>query len=152
MNLFISLRMLIGKQAGTGCGAARVAQPAAPLISQSAGVRGSSDQSCGFSVFELQNRRWRDQVFKRPVVGWQKRRGHRLLGRGKTVSQAAATERRNAALAGELGQLAVHIHPVDALPFQDDMFLLELGQAYRSSVSFVPITSAKTSKVNHAGA
>jgi hypothetical protein len=45
------------------------------------------------------------------------------------VSQVTATEGSDAALAGELGDIGVQIHPVDALQFQDDVFFLELGEA-----------------------
>jgi hypothetical protein len=43
--------------------------------------------------------------------------------------QVTAAEGSDAALAGELGDIGVQIHPVDALQFQHDVFLLELGEA-----------------------
>jgi len=50
------------------------------------------------------------------------------------MSQVTATEGSDAALAGELGDIGVQIHPVAALQFQDDVFFLELGEA----VSYLP--------------
>lgn len=57
--------------------------------------------------------------------------GHRagLFGRGETMPPVASKEPGNPILAGELGDVGVEIHPVDAFQFEDDVFTLEFGDA-----------------------
>ncbi len=57
--------------------------------------------------------------------------GARLLGRGKTVTEIAPEETGDAALGGELGNVGIEIHAVDALQFHNDVFALELGDGGR---------------------
>jgi hypothetical protein len=52
-----------------------------------------------------------------------------LLGGGEAMAQLTAAEGGDAALAGELGDVGVEVHPIDALQFQDHVILLEFGQA-----------------------
>ena len=58
--------------------------------------------------------------------------GERLFGRGEAVAQIAAAEGGDAGLAGELGDVGIEVHPVDAFQFQDDVILLELGRLWVS--------------------
>ena len=44
------------------------------------------------------------------------------------MSQIATAKGGDAAFSGQLGNVGVQIHPVDAFEFQDDMFLLEFGE------------------------
>lgn len=50
------------------------------------------------------------------------------LPNGKSLKGIATDKAGDAALGGELGDVGVEIHAVDALQFQDDMFALELGK------------------------
>ncbi len=45
------------------------------------------------------------------------------------MCQIAAAKGGNAVFDGEVGHAGVAIPAIDALPFQDDAFLLEFGQA-----------------------
>jgi hypothetical protein len=53
--------------------------------------------------------------------------GAGCFGRGKAVAQVATEETGDAALSGELGEVGVEIHAVNALQLHDDVFALELG-------------------------
>jgi hypothetical protein len=53
------------------------------------------------------------------------------FGRGKAVAQVATEEAGDTAHSGELGEVGVEIHAVDALQFHDDVFALELGDRGR---------------------
>ena len=57
--------------------------------------------------------------------------GDGLFGGGKAVSQVSAAKRGDTGLTGELGDVGVQVHPVDALQFHADVFLLELGEVVR---------------------
>ena len=65
------------------------------------------------------------------VDGFEEGLGHvdRLLGGGEAAAEVTAAEGGDAGLAGELGDIGVEIHPVEALQLQDDVIFLELGQA-----------------------
>ncbi len=61
--------------------------------------------------------------------GAKKGIGHRArgFGGGKAVAQVAPEETGDAALGGQLGNVSVEIHAVDALQFHDDVIALEIG-------------------------
>ena len=56
--------------------------------------------------------------------------GH-LLGRGEAETEMLANEPRHAARAGQLRDIGVEIHPIDAFEFHDDFLLLEFGDILR---------------------
>ena len=105
-----------------------------------------ADKDHPFLRFELAQLLFQDVIFALALLkadqlqallldevcnGFDEALGHLdgLFGGGKTVAQIAATKGGNARLAGELGDVSVKIHAVDALKLQDDMIFLELGQA-----------------------
>jgi hypothetical protein len=55
--------------------------------------------------------------------------GDRLFSGGKAVPQISTAKGRDAGLAGELRDVGVQIHPVDAFEFHDDVIFLEFSQA-----------------------
>ena len=79
----------------------------------------------------LETHQFQAFVFEEGPDGLDKglRHGDGLFGRGKAVSQVAATKGGDVAFGGQLRHVGVQIHPVDAFEFQDDMFLLEFGEA-----------------------
>jgi len=65
--------------------------------------------------------------------GADKSIGHRAGGFGgsKAVAEVAPEETGDTTLGGELGDVGVEIHTIDALQFHDDVFALELGDRGR---------------------
>ena len=50
-----------------------------------------------------------------------------LLGGGEAIAEMRAHEARDACGGGELGDVGVEVHAIDALQFHDDIFPLEFG-------------------------
>ena len=50
-----------------------------------------------------------------------------LLGGSEAVAEMLAHEARDACGGGELGDVGVEVHAIDALQFHDDFFALEFG-------------------------
>lgn len=72
---------------------------------------------------------WLDQTWVRENSAWRTDRdlghGAGLLDRGKAVAEIAPEETGDAVLAGELGDIGVEVHAVEALQFEEDVIAVE---------------------------